>query len=127
MARYLYSELAGLITARQNCRVSFNDEWFHKNTDKILELVKEFMPSGSGIDSGTKIDLDASTGEKLVFTFSYHHMNEGGMYDGWTEHIAYVTPSLQFGVYLRITGRNRNYIKEYLYDVFQNALTEQVD
>ncbi len=114
----LYSELASLVCARLNCIKSDNTEWLAKHEAKILELVKETAPSGSGIDCGTKIDLDASTGEKLVFNFSYHHMNESGIYDGWTEHKAIVVASLQFGFDLTITGRNRNQIKEYLHETF---------
>jgi hypothetical protein len=53
-------------------------------------------------------------------------MTEGGMYDGWTEHTVVVTPSLAFGINIRITGRNRNDIKDYLHDVFHEALTKGV-
>lgn len=127
MKTELYATLASLIQARLNCIKSNNQEWLGKHTARILEIVKAHMPSGSGVDSGTKIDLDASTGEKLVFTFSYHHMNDNGMYDGWTEHKAIVTPSLAHGFSLNITGRNRNQIKEYLHEVFSFAVSAQLD
>lgn len=125
----LYAVLANKLNARHNCDMATprNDEWFGRHEDAILALVKEHMPSGSGIDTGTKIDLDASTDEKLVFTFSYHHMNETGMYDGWTDHKAIVTPSLAFGYSLKITGRDRNQVKDYLHDVFNAALSTQID
>jgi hypothetical protein len=51
-------------------------------------------------------------------------MNEQGSYDGWTEHTVIVTPSLAMGYRLRITGRDRNGIKEYMHDVFNAALNE---
>ena len=132
MARYLYSELAGLIDARRNrlaVRDGFTDGdganaavWVDRHEDTIESLVKDFMPSGSGFDSGTKLDLDASHADKLVFTTSYHHMNEAGYYDGWTEHTVTVTPSLQHRYNLRISGRNRNDIKDYMRQTFDQAL-----
>lgn len=122
MNNKLYQQLASLVTARLNCIKSDNQGWLKTHTDRILVLVKDNMPSGSGIDCGTKIDLDASTPEKLVFLTSFHHMNDGGMYDGWTQHKIIVTPSLAFGFNLKITGRDRNEIKEYLHDTYHIAL-----
>lgn len=104
-----------------------NDEWAAKWTSKIDGLVSDFMPSGSGIDCGTKFDWDASNPEKIVFSFSFHHMNDGGHYDGWTEHLLVVRPSLAFGLEMKITGRDRNGIKEYLHDVFHSALTDEIE
>src|SRR5208282_4608245 len=102
MARYLYSELASTVQARLNCiaahnadgRLNWPEEWEAKHEEHILSLVEDYMPSGSGFDSGTKIDLDRSHADKLVFNTAYHHMNESGMYDGWTEHTVTVLPSL---------------------------------
>ena len=124
MNNKLYATFASLIAARLNCVTAHNDEWFEKHSERIAELL-EHMPSGSGIDSGTKINLNASSPEKLVFDTAYHHMNDAGMYDGWTEHTVIVTPSLAFGFNLRITGRDRNGIKEYLHEVYSLALTQE--
>jgi hypothetical protein len=52
-------------------------------------------------------------------------MNDGGFYDGWTEHTVVVTPSFR-GINLRISGRDRNQIKEYLYETYDYALTRLV-
>lgn len=87
------------------------------------DIVKRYMPSGSGFDSGTKIDIDRSTAEKLVFTTSFHHMNDGGFYDGWTEHTVTVRPSLVLGETLTISGRDRSDVKEFIHQVFQSALS----
>lgn len=138
MERYLYSELASLVQARLNCkqrieRSTYNtadgqtstdvlaEKWLDRHEDRISSLIREYMPSGSGFDSGTKIDLDISHMDKLVFTTSFHHMNEFGMYDGWTEHTVTITPSF-IGFNIRISGRNRNDIKGYIGEMFQNAL-----
>jgi len=74
-----------------------------------------------------EFDFDASTPEKLVFLFGFRHMNDVGYHDGWTDHQLIVTPSLQFGFHIRITGKDRNQTKDYLHETFQYALSEEVD
>ena len=123
----LYRKLASLVQAHINCEISGNKEWFEKHEARIEELVKNYMPSGSGFDCGTKIDLDKSTPEKLVFYTDFHHMNEVGYYDGWTEHRITVRPSLAFGFTLTISGKNRNEIKDYIHQVFDCALNEEIE
>ena len=49
-------------------------------------------------------------------------MNEYGAYVGWTEHDVIVTPAFD-GFNLRVTGRDRNQIKEYIGDVFHTWLS----
>ena len=49
-------------------------------------------------------------------------MDEHGSYDEWTDHTVIVTASLIHGLNIKITGRNRNDIKEYLRDVFYDFL-----
>ena len=124
--RPLYQEIAHKVLAYHNCIDSDNGDWEEKHREWLLQTAKG-GPSGSGIDCGTKIDLDKSTGEKLVFDCSYHHMNENGMYDGWTEHTITVTPSLAFGYHIKISGRNRNDIKEYLHEIYGYWLSQEVE
>lgn len=123
----LYKELARLIDARLRCEQQANTEWFEKHTETIQQLVKAHMPSGSGLDCGTKLDLDASKPQKLVFHAPFHHMNEGGMYDGWTDHTYTVTPCLMFGLKIKISGRDRNQIKEMLHEEFNCALSTDIE
>lgn len=120
-------EIALLLSARQNCINSGNTAWLGNHTSRLTSLVRNHMPSGSGIDSGTTLDIDASTPDKLVFHTSFHHMDEHGSYDGWTEHAITVRPSLAFGLTLTIGGRNRNDIKEYLSETFTDALRAEID
>ena len=122
MERYLYRELAGLIDARHTCIERGNKEWQDNHTQEILSLVKNHMPSGSGFDNGTKIDLDRSHADKLIFHTSFHHMNDTGYYCGWTDHTVTVTPSLYLTFNLRVSGRNVNDIKEYIDEAFRHAL-----
>jgi hypothetical protein len=119
----LAQAIASAVTARANCRASGNKEWLERWTDRIESLVRDHMPSGSGIDCGTKIDLERSNEHALRFSFSFHHMDEHGYYNGWTEHQLVVKPAFQ-GLSLHITGPDRNQVKEYLYEVYSQALSE---
>lgn len=121
----LYAKLASLIEARANCKRSGNSEWFTKHTDRILAIVRHCLPSGSGYDNATTIDLDRSTEEKIVLDTAFHHMDEFGSYDGWTHHSVTVRPSLAHGFYLTISGRNRNEIKEYIAETFHSVLSAE--
>jgi hypothetical protein len=116
-----YRELARMCGAYHRCVASGNTEWEAKWKEQINAIVENF-PSGSGFDSGTELDLDASNDEKLTFTTSFHHMNDDGMYDGWTEHVVIVTPSLGLDYHLKISGRDRNGIKEYISECFCTCL-----
>jgi hypothetical protein len=53
-------------------------------------------------------------------------MNEGGMYDAWTEHTIRVRPSLSSGFTLTISGRDRNEIKEYLHELILASASERI-
>jgi len=125
--RSLYSEIASRLYAAANCEKTANHEWHRRHIQQIRDWVKEHLPSGSGYDNGTQIDFQASTPEKLVFTTSYHHMNDVGMYDGWTEHVITVRPSLQHGIVLTVSGSNRNDIKDYIATTFAEALKSEVE
>lgn len=53
-------------------------------------------------------------------------MNEAGFYDGWTEHKVIVTPSLGSDYYMKVTGKDRNQVKDYIGDRFYHALDEEI-
>lgn len=122
MTAPLYQTLAQLVAAAHRCAASGNTEWHANHVDKVRDLVREHLPSGSGFDAGTELDLSRSTGEKLVFTTSYHHMDEYGSYDGWTNHDVIVRASLQHGFTIRVTGRDRNDIKDHIAEMFTESL-----
>lgn len=90
------------------------------------EIVKQCLPSGSGFDDGTKIDWKESTPDRLSLIADFHHMSEHGQYDGWTCHRVIVSASLLFEIDIRVTGRDRNEIKEYIAECFHHALRENV-
>ena len=122
MENKLYQVLAHKLDAIENCKRMGNGEWENRHTDDIAQLVADYMPTGSGFDSGTDIDWQKSSVDKLVFTTSFHHMDENGFYCGWSDHTVTVKPSLAFGYRLSISGRNVNEIKEYMYQTFSFIL-----
>jgi hypothetical protein len=127
MKAKLYQHLASAVDAMRTCERTNNVKWQEKHMEAIAYIMRNHMPSGAGIDSGTQIDLDKSSGEKLVFDTSYHHMNDSGCYDGWTEHTVTVRADLISGITIAISGRDRNEIKDYLTEVFHTCLTQELD
>ena len=121
MKKISASELAKAFQAYKNCIASKNTFWDDKWKSQIEEMV-DLLPSGSGIDTGCQFDWDKSTGEKLVFNLSFHHMDDG-FYNGWTQHTITITPSFVFGYSMKISGKDRNGIKDYLSDVFGSLFT----
>lgn len=115
--RAVYAAIASAFQARLNCEQNGNIDWQVAHGDRINRLVDWYLPRGAGFDSGTTFDYEASTPQRLVFQTSFHHMNDGGYYDGWTEHTVIVTPTFD-GVNVRVTGRDRNDIKDYIADLF---------
>jgi hypothetical protein len=144
--RPLYRVIAATLQARNNCQAALaacprhcadqgpegeptcstcasRADWHDRYQEKLDAIAREMLPSGSGIDSGTTID-PASTPERVILRTSYHHMNDAGFYDGWTDHAVIITPSLADGYTLHVTGRDRNQIKEYLADTFTAAMEQ---
>ena len=125
----LYVLLAQVVGAYRLCKKEGDPFAFHigKHRDRLFNLTKEHMPSGAGFDAGTSLDLGESTEEKLVFHTSFHHMNDNGCYDGWTTHKVVITPSLAYNYHMRVSGRNRNNIKNYISDTFHECLEKEVE
>ena len=139
-ARHLYSEYASALQALANNEADLDRHDSGKLTARTREqivkwrdhfatvlnnLTRDHMPSGGGIDNGTTFDADVSRTSKLVFHISFHHMNDGGYYDGWTDHTITVTPTFG-GIALHVSGRNRNDIKDYIHETFDIALSQRV-
>lgn len=120
-------QLAGLVLAIKNCRKSGNGEWESRHRERIAAIEKHYLPSGSGFDRGSVLDIDGSTDDRLVIHTSFHHMNEHGFYDGWTEHRVTVRASLVFGIDVSVSGRNRGDIKEYLAETIGESLRREID
>lgn len=98
-----------------------DDTRVHDRVDRILAC----LPRGSGIDAGTTIV--SVTDKQIVLTAGYHHMNEGGYYDGWTEHTIRVRPSLMLGMTVTVSGPNRNNIKDYLQELYMRVIEQEFE
>lgn len=122
----LYQSIASKLQARLNCDKEGDHEWFVRHLENIESLVREHMPRGSGFDSGTTFDADASKPTRLVFNTSFHHMDEYGGYDGWTEHQVIVSADL-LGLNVRVTGQDRDGIKEDISELFYALADIDVD
>lgn len=122
----LYEAIAIANQAHENCIASGNLEWAEIWDTRLSFIERNLLPSGSGFDNGTTIDRGATNDKRLTIHTAFHHMNGGGYYDGWTEHSVIVTPSLASRINMRVTGRNRDEIKDYVGDTFHNALTGEV-
>ena len=121
----LYQAIAQTIASIKTCETSCNWEWFEKHKETLARLTRE-LPSGSGIDNGCEIDRDASNDTRLIITFSFHHMDDNGYYDGWTDYRLTLRPCLRFGIDVKIQGEDRNNIKDYLYETFIHTLNSEV-
>lgn len=103
----VYRKIARSLQARENCLkhpepFQTRDEWAERHLDEALRLTDQFLPSGSGFDSGTKLVIEESSSDKLVFTTEFHHMDENGGYDGWMYYKITVTASLCFGIHVEV-------------------------
>ena len=115
----------------KNCQwlKTVNDSFLSECESRIDKL-EHALPSGSGIDCGCKIDRSNSGKDKIVITFDYHFMNEDGYYDGWGKFRLVLKPVFGYDVSpfdMKITGKNRNDVKDYFYDLFDHALKQCID
>lgn len=123
-AKPLVQQFAVAFVAMGNCQRSGN-EWGARWAERLKELSREHLPSGSGFDSGNHFIAEESRPDRLIFATSFHHMNDSGFYDDWTNHRVIVTP--EFGGFgLKVTGRDKRGIKEYIADSFHAALSKYV-
>ena len=106
-----------------------------KYIDQAFDNIKnaiDMLPHGSGIDGTNTIDFDKSNDSKIIIQSSYHCMDEYGGYDGWIDFSVIITPSLENDFDLYIVGyfsdRHSKYahVKDYLEDIFQYALDEDI-
>jgi hypothetical protein len=123
----LYQRISQKFDAYLNCIKSNNKIWEDKHKYDIEELVKNNLPSGSGFDSGTHFDFDKSKNNKLIFNTSYHFMDENGMYDGWENYKIEITPDLSLAFNIKIIGKNKNDIKDYILDCFCHDLGKEIE
>jgi len=116
--------IANAGVAHANCVRSQNLEAVCLWSSVLGKLERNCLPSGSGFDRGTHIH--EVTEDKVVIGTSFHHMDEHGAYDGWTEHIVTVRASFIGGFTLTVGGRDRNGIKEFIAETLDGDLRAEV-
>jgi len=95
-----------------------------KNTPKKakeLSLLQELLPIGNGIETGCVILLK-STKKRIVIET---HPNDSYETSRWTAHQVIITPSFEREINIRITGKNKDNVKDYLHDIFREALMKE--
>lgn len=113
--------------AAQVFRLGAKDPKNVADAESRIEALDKLLPSGSGLDLGPRLDQDASTVDRLVFSHcDYHHMEEHGAYAGWSEHTVTVKPGF-LGLHVKVSGLDRNAIKEVIAELFDYALSENVN
>jgi len=120
----LYQLIARAGDAANYCAKRGSKEWLQVWEDLLAQCEEQLLPSGSGFNAGTKIEYAGS--DKIVLRTSFHHMNEHGYYDGWTEHVIVAVPNFIYELDLKVGGRNKNGVKEYIADVFYEVLRREV-
>jgi hypothetical protein len=125
MENTLIHAIASAISTYQAGKSKDNADWQDAALTR-LNKYQDMLPRGSGFDAGTSIDLFKSTDDKIVFNTAFHHMNDAGYYDGWTDHVVTMRPSFVFGTTIAISGKDRRGIKEYMHEVFHNDLMQVV-
>ena len=134
MKSTLISDIANTIVAYQNCVKSGNmSGWKEKHLERLRNYEKNFLPSGSGIDNGTKINLDLSKGERVILHGDYHCMDDNGMYAGWVKFRVTVTPSfigdinVKVGITGHVPGGDRDGLRDYLTETYDAVLRQVAD
>lgn len=127
--RPVYQQVAISFSALLHCQKNYcvRPDAEANHAEMINRICKLYLPSGSGFDSGTEFNYEDSTEDCLVLCTSFHHMDEHGYYDGWTDHVIKVKPSLAFGFTLEIEGEDRDGIHDYIADTFHHMLTAEAD
>ncbi len=104
------------------------EKWITDCEEK-LEKLETLLPSGSGIDSGTKINLEDSKPNMIILDSSYHVMADG-YYTHWIDFEVIVLPSLSFPFMLDIDAAwddGNDDIQDHLYQTYEMNLSEELE
>lgn len=125
MTNTVAQEIASRAGALKRCVERGNPEWARQHRETLRDIERNYLPSGAGVDNGTTIDLDRTSEDKIVLTCSYHHMNNDGYYDGWTDHTITVRPTFR-GFHVDASGDDRDDILAYLGDLYREGLSQPI-
>lgn len=91
-----------------------------------FDKLQKLLPIGNGIEAKSVILLK-STEKRIVIDTAYWHPNVSYETSRWTDHQIVITPSFEGEINIRVTGKNLNNIKEYLNEVFREALMKEYE
>ena len=104
----VYQQLARLVDRNPT------GEYLDSKNEQMEDLVKNYLPSGSGFDGDISID-EKSTDKKIILHVEYHHMNDNGFYDGWSTFKVIITASMAYNYSMQVKGES--VVRKYFYHV----------
>jgi hypothetical protein len=135
----VYQRIASIIGWQENLIKGKNDDqisqWFPETHNQLGAIENDYLMHGSGFDAGTCIfPYPESKPDRIVGHTAFHHMDEYGGYDDWSEFDFVVTPTLQSpGYRLRIIEKDiiRKYKArgdvDYFYDELDHCLSQEYE
>lgn len=125
MKTKLIARIYRILQAKEDCKNTNNIEWLNNHEFSLFEIERNNLPHGSGIDSGCTIDREFKE-NKVILNVPFHNMDEFGGYCGWSEFKIICKPEFD-GISLKIIGKDKYYVKDYLYDLFYEILQKEID
>lgn len=119
----LASTIVMACEAYRNCSANSDHPWGPRWASLLDAIEADLLPSGGGFDNGTKIDREATNAKRISLRIAFHHMDESGGYDGWTRHYVTINPTFR-GCEVRVSGSNRNEIRDYISEVVSSLFSE---
>ena len=102
-------------------RVASQKNWAKRK--KELALLQELLPNGNGLLRQLDCEiLLKSTEKRIVIGTTYWHETNTR-----TVHQVIIKPSFEGAINIRVTGKNVNNVKEYLHDIFREALMKEYE
>ena len=91
------------------------------NQENLIHELEVFLPVNDFFIE-RKVDIQHSTGQRLVLLVRYKHQPEYKCHNSTTGHQVIVTPCLMNGFLIRITGPDRRGAKEKIEHCFSNFI-----
>jgi hypothetical protein len=110
-------------TALYNCKKHGNVMW-EELWESRIEQLTSLLPSGSGL-SEVRFFEEPVKSDRVNIHCTYHCMNPDGYYEGYRDYIVTAKPSFLLKLDLIIKGRDYNGIKDWMWDTFHFALTQE--
>ena len=91
------------------------------NQEKLIHELEVFLPVKEFFIE-RKVDIQRSTGQRLVLLVRYKHQPEYKCHNSTTGHQVIITPCLMHGFLIRVTGPDRRGAKEKIERCFSNFM-----